>query len=40
VSLELGQNGSEKKGLFKENFCTLHLDLSLKELWFMKRKYD
>ena len=40
VSLELGQNGSEKEGLFKENFCTLHFDLSLKELWFMKRKYD
>jgi hypothetical protein len=39
VSFELGQNGSEKNGLFKENFCTLHLDLSLKELWFMKRKY-
>jgi hypothetical protein len=40
VSLELGQNGSESKGLFKENFCTLHLDLSLKDLWFLKKKYD
>jgi hypothetical protein len=40
VSFELGQNGSERNGLFKENFCTLHLDISLKELWFMKRKYE
>jgi hypothetical protein len=40
VSLELGQNGTSKNGLFKENFVTLHLDMSLKNLWFMKRKYD
>jgi|WetSurMetagenome_2_1015567.scaffolds.fasta_scaffold01169_7 hypothetical protein len=40
LSLELGQNGSKKEGLFKENFCTLHVDLSLKDHWFVKRKYD
>jgi hypothetical protein len=40
VSLELGQNGTSKNGLFKENFVTLHLDMSLRDLWFMKRKYN
>lgn len=39
LSLELGQNGTKKGGLFKENFCTFHVDLSLKDRWFMKRKY-
>lgn len=40
LSLELGKNGTNQGGLTEENFCTLHLDLSLKELWFVKRKYD
>jgi hypothetical protein len=40
VALELGQNGSIKNGLFQENFCTLHIDLSLKDNWFIKRKYQ
>jgi hypothetical protein len=40
ASLELGQNGTKKKDLFKENFVTLHLDFSLRDLWFRKRKYD
>jgi hypothetical protein len=40
VSLELGQNGTTKGGLFRENFVILHLDMSLRNLWFMKRKYD
>jgi hypothetical protein len=39
VSLELGQNGVKKKDLFRENFATLHIDLSLRDLWFIKRKY-
>jgi hypothetical protein len=39
VSLELGQNGVKKKDLFRENFTTLHIDLSLRDLWFIKRKY-
>jgi hypothetical protein len=40
VALELGQNGTSKGGLFKESFVTLHLDLSLRALWFEQRKYD
>ena len=39
LSLELGQNGTKKEGLFKENFYIFHVDLSLKDLWFVKRKY-
>lgn len=39
LALELGQNGSGKNGLFQERFCTLHIDVSLKEEWFKKRKY-
>lgn len=39
LALELGQNGTKQNGLFQENFCTLHIDLSLKEEWFKKRKY-
>lgn len=40
ASLELGQNGTIKKDLFRENFVTLNLDLSLRDLWFRKREYD
>jgi hypothetical protein len=39
LSLELGQNGTIEAGLFKESFCTFHVDISLKDLWFIKRKY-
>ena len=39
ISLELGQNGIKKKDLFRENFVSLHLDLSLRDLWFIKRRY-
>jgi hypothetical protein len=39
LSLEVGQNGTTKKDLFRENFITLHIDLSLRDIWFMKRRY-
>lgn len=40
ASFEVGQNGTISKGLFRETFYTLHIDLSLQNLWFMKRKYQ
>ena len=40
MSLELGQNGTVNKGLFRETFVTLHIDMSLRSIWFMKKKYD
>ncbi len=39
VALELGQNGTISGGLFRETFCTLHLDMDLRDLWFRKRQY-
>ena len=39
VSLELGQNGTVSKGLFRETFVSLHLDMALKDLWFRKKRY-
>jgi hypothetical protein len=40
ISLEAGQNGTMNEGMIKEIFYTLHIDLSLKELWFVKHKYN
>ncbi len=40
ISLELGQNGTTEKNLFGENFLALHLDMSLRDLWFIKRRYQ
>ncbi|HPT21244.1 MAG TPA: hypothetical protein PLR88_04795 [Bacteroidales bacterium] len=40
VSFEYGQNGSKKEDLIKETFYTLHLDISFKDFWFIKRKYN
>ena len=39
VSFEIGQNGAVKNELVKETFCTLHLDMTFKDIWFIKRKY-
>jgi hypothetical protein len=39
LSFELGQNGTLQSGLFRESFCTFHIDISLKDRWFMKRRY-
>jgi hypothetical protein len=40
ISFELGQTGSLKRSLFRENYCAVHLDLSLKDAWFRKKQYD
>lgn len=40
VSAELGQNGTISKGLFRETFAALHLDLSLWSFWFRKRMFE
>lgn len=40
ASLELGQNGTTKQGLFRENFVILNLDLSLRDIWFRQRRYE
>lgn len=37
---EFGQRGSNDKGLIKENYGILTLNLSLLDIWFLKRKYN
>jgi len=39
-TLEAGILGTRKKNLIKENYFLLHLDLSLHDLWFQKRKFN
>lgn len=39
LSLEVGQNGTGQGGLFRESFCTFHVDISLKDIWFSKKRY-
>jgi hypothetical protein len=40
IALEAGQNGTTAKGLIKENYYILHINLSLHDIWFLKPKYD
>jgi len=40
VALELGQIGTTKRGLIRENYIGVHLDMSLRDLWFRKRMYE
>jgi hypothetical protein len=40
LSIEIGQNGTKNNGLIKESFYKLNIDLSLKDLWFMKRMFN
>jgi hypothetical protein len=40
ISAEIGQTGSLKHGLIKENYYLLNLNFSLHDKWFIKPKYD
>jgi len=40
LSLEAGMNGTKENGLIRENYLLLHLNMSLRDIWFMKPKYD
>lgn len=40
VTLEAGKNGTTNKGLIQGNYLMLHIDLSLRDIWFRKPKYD
>jgi hypothetical protein len=39
-SFEIGQNGTKNNGLIKESFYKLNIDISLKDLWFMKKLFN
>ncbi len=40
IAFEYGKNGTISGNLIEENFYTLSLNMSLQDLWFMKRKFD
>jgi hypothetical protein len=39
-SFEIGRNGTKNNGLIEENFYKLNIDISFKDLWFMKRLFN
>ena len=40
ISFELGQRGTLDNNLIKEDYAILKLNLSLSDIWFIKRKFD
>ncbi|MBE9466937.1 MAG: hypothetical protein IMY72_01295 [Bacteroidetes bacterium] len=40
LSFELGQRGTLDNNLIKENYGIIRLNLSLSDIWFIKRKFD
>ncbi len=40
LSVEMGQRGTTNNSLIKEQFLRFQIGLSLKDIWFVKRKYD
>ncbi len=38
--MELGQYGTRKSRLIKEEYFQLHLNFNLKDIWFQKAKYN
>jgi hypothetical protein len=39
-SLDLGQRGSLKNGMVKEFYFQVHINVSLHDIWFVKKKYQ
>lgn len=40
IGVELGQQGTEKDNLIKENFVNIKLSFTLNDSWFQRRKYN
>lgn len=40
ISYEYGQRGTHKNNLIKENYHIVSINLSLADIWFVKRKFD
>lgn len=40
IGFQFGQRGSNNKNLIKENYGILTLNLTLSDIWFLKRKYN
>ena len=39
IAFELGSLGTTSKGLIKENYGVLHINFTMSDIWFQKRKY-
>ncbi len=39
LSIEMGTKGTLNNNLFKENFILINLDLTMHDIWFLKRKF-
>lgn len=40
IALDMGMRGTERNGLIQERYIKLRINVSFKELWFMKRKIN
>ena len=40
LAVEMGERGTTNNNLIKEQFLRFQIGLSLKDSWFVKRKYD
>ena len=40
LSVEVGERGTTNNNLIKEQFLHFQIGLSLRDIWFVKRKYD
>ncbi len=40
IAIEIGERGTTNNNLIKEQFLRFNLGLALKDIWFVKRKYD
>jgi hypothetical protein len=40
IAFEIGKNGTLNKGLIQENFYSINLNLSLQDIWFLKKKFQ
>ncbi len=40
VAFEFGTHGTTQRGLFRDRYAMLHLNLNLHDIWFQKRKFD
>lgn len=40
LGIEYSQSGTMNEGLIQENYFLIHMNFSLRDLWFMKHKYD
>jgi hypothetical protein len=40
LAFDIGSLGTTSRNLIKENYFMLHIDFSMRDIWFQKAKYD